>query len=141
MAAIANIVINDGEATPVAHTFEPAKTTADYAFWEDRDAGIYIGNKKLTVQLSRPSGNGNVGNRNLRVMIKIEVPRMETLSNSTVSGIMPAPTVAYRSVAEMNFTLPERSTLQERKNLRAFVAQLMGNGQIADVIDKLSIPY
>lgn len=141
MPAVANIVINDAEATPVAHTFEPAKTTADYAFWEDRDVGIYIGNKKLTLQLTRPSGNGNVGNRNLRLMVKLDIPRMEVLSNSTVSGIAPAPTVAYRSTAEIMFTLPERSTAQERKNLRSMLAQALGNSQIADAIDKLSVPY
>lgn len=142
MAAIGNIVVNDGEATPVAHTFEPAKTTADFAFWEDRDAGIYIGNKKVTVQLTRPQGNGNVGNRNLKLLIKLEIPRLEVTSNSTVTGIAPAPTVAYRLVGEMMFTIPERSTAQERKNLRTMMhLMLSGNAQIADAIDKLSVPY
>lgn len=141
MPAISNVAIQDGEATPVTHTFEPAKTTADYAFWEDRDAGIYIGNKKLTLVLSRPQGNGNIGNRNLKLTMKLEIPRMQTLSNSTVSGIMPAPTVAYRHVADVTFTFPERGTMQERVNLRVLLRSALSNVQITDAIDKLAIPY
>jgi hypothetical protein len=141
MPAISNIVISDGEATPVAHTFEPARTAADIAFYEDRDAGIYIGNKKITVQMDRPQGNGNVGNRNLKLRVKLEMPRLETLSNSTASGITPAPTVAYRLVAEILFTLPERSTAQERKNLRTLLRNLTGDPQVVDAVEKLAVAY
>lgn len=141
MPAIASIAVQDGEATPVTHTFEPAKTTADYALYEDRDAGIYIGNKKFTMTLDRPTGNGNVGNRNLKLRLKLEVPRLEVLSNSTVSGIAPAPTVAYRHVAELVMTLPERGSKQERINVRALFRNILGHAQVLGAIDDLSIAY
>lgn len=140
MPAIASITANDGETPAVSHTFEPAKTTADYAFWEDRDAGIYVGNKKLTLELIRPKGNGNVGNRNLQLKVRLELPRLEVLGNSS-SGITPPPTVAYRLAAEIVYTLPERSTQQERKNLRALTANLISSLQFTDAVEKLAIPY
>jgi hypothetical protein len=141
MPAVANVVILDGETTPVSHTFEPAKTTADYVLYEDRDAGIYIGNKKLVVTITRPQGNGNVGNRNVKVNVRLEVPRLENVSNSTVTGIAPAPTVAYRHMGDVTFTCPERGTKQERINLRALFRSALGHAQVMDAIDNLAVAY
>ncbi len=141
MAAIANVVINDGQATPVAHTFAPAKTSADYALLEDRAAGIYIGYNKLVLSLVRPTGEARQANRNLKLSIRIETPKMETVSNNTVSGIAPAPTVSYRPMAEIMVTLPERSNLQDRKDLQAFLKNVMSNSFVTDAFEKYELPY
>lgn len=141
MSAIANIVINDGQATPVAHTFAPAKTQADYALLEDRSAGIYIGYNKLTFSLERPNGQSKAANRNLRLSIKIDTPKLENVTNSTISGIAPAPTISYRPVAELTVTLPERCSLQDRKDLQAFVKNVMSNSFVTDAFEKYELPY
>lgn len=141
MAAIANIVINDGQATPVAHTFAPAKTQADYALFEDRSSGVYIGFNKLTISLKRPTGPSKVASRNLKLSIKIETPKLEAVSNSTVTGIAPAPTVSYRPVAELIVTLPERCSLQDRKDLQAFMKNVLSNPFVTDAFEKFELPY
>lgn len=141
MAAIANIVINDGLATPVAHTFAPAKTQADLALLEDRVSGIYIGYNKLTFSLQRPNGASNSANRNLKLSIKIETPKLETVSNNTYSGIAPAPTVSYRPVVEVFATIPERATLQDRKDLLAFAKNALANVFVTDAFEKYELPY
>lgn len=141
MAAIANIVINDGQATPVAHTFAPAKTQSDYALLEDRSAGVYIGYNKLTFSLKRPSGPSKVASRNLKLSIKIETPKLEVVSNNTVTGIAPAPTVSYRPVAELIVTLPERCSLQDRKDLQAFMKNVLSNPFVTDAFEKYELPY
>lgn len=140
MAQAANIVINDGQGTPVAHTFSPARTSADYALFEDRAQGIYIGFNKLTFSLTRPSG-GNVADRNIKLSIKLETPKLENVTNSTVSGVAPAPTISYRPVVEFRMTLPERCSLQDRKDLQAFVKSLMTNSFVTDAIEKYELPY
>jgi hypothetical protein len=141
LAAIANIVLNDAQGTPVAHTFAPAKTQSDFALLEDRSAGLYIGFNKLTFNLSRPKGATNTSNRNLRLEIKLETPKMETVSNNTVSGIAPAPTVSYRPVAELNMTFPDRCSLQDRKDLQKYVLQLLSNSFVTDAVEKYELPY
>lgn len=141
MAAIANIVINDGQGTPVAHTFAPAKAEADYALLEDRSAGIYIGFNKLVFNLSRPKGNAQAGTRNLKLSIKIETPKMEVVSNSTVSGIAPAPTVSYRPVCELITTFPERCSLQDRKDLQAFIKNVLANAFVTSAFESYELPY
>jgi hypothetical protein len=141
MAATANIVINDGLGTPVAHTFAPAKTTADFAVFEDRVGGIYIGFNKLTFALTRPTGPAKTAARNLKLSIKIETPKLESVSNSTYSGVAPAPTVSYRPVCELSFTFPERCALQDRKDLKAFVLNLLSNSFVTDAVEKFELPY
>lgn len=141
MPAIANIVINDGLGTPVAHTFAPAKTQADMALLEDRVSGLFIGYNKLTFELKRPQGASVTANRNLKLMVKIETPKMETVSNNTYAGVAPAPTVSYRPVAELTFTFPERCSLQDRKDLKAFVQNLMANSFMTSAIENYELPY
>lgn len=141
MAAIANMILNDGQISPVAHTFSPAKTEADYALLEDRAAGIYIGYNKLTFKLDRPKGAANAATRNLKLSLKIETPKMEVVSNSSVSGIAPAPTVSYRPVVELHCTFPERCSLQDRKDLQAYVKDALSNAFVTAAFEQYELPY
>lgn len=142
MSAIANIVLNDAQATPVAHTFAPAKTPVDGALWEDRSASQYIGYNKLSMFISRPTGAIKDGaNRNLKLHIKLETPKLENVTNSTVSGIAPAPTVSYRPVAELSVTLPERCSLQDRKDLQKYLQQLMANSFVTSLFENYEVAY
>lgn len=140
MSAIANIVINDGQGTPVAHTFAPGKTGSDFALLEDRAAGVYIGYNKLVFELSRPKGAANAATRNLKLSIRIETPKMETLGNNS-AGITPPPTVSYRPVVELHATFPERCSLQDRKDLQAFIKNALSNAFVTDAFEKYELPY
>lgn len=141
MSQIANIVINDAQATPVAHTFAPAKTQADYALLEDRTAGIYIGYNKLTFTLKRPTGDSRAASRNLELGLKIETPKLENVTNSTISGIAPAPTISYRPVVDVKVTFPERCSLQDRKDLQAYLKNVLANSFVTDAFEKYELPY
>lgn len=140
MPAVSTISLVDGKATPVTHAFDPSRTAADMAMYEDRSAAQYIGYNKLTLSLRRPTGQSRVANRNLGVYIKLEMPILETLGTSD-SGITPAPTVAYRPFFEATFTLPERSLLSERRDLRIMAAGLLNQLAVADLVEKLSVPF
>lgn len=140
MPAISSITINDGEATPVAHIFEPVRTSADSALFEDKSFSQYIGFWKMHVALRRPTGPSKVASRNLEATIRIETPILEALSTSD-SGLTPAPTVAYRPMVEIRYVLPERSTLQQRKNLRALIVNALGSATATDLVDYLRVPY
>lgn len=141
MANIANIVLNDAATTPVAHTFAPAIAEAGRAVLEDRVTGVYIGFNKLTLTVSRPKGPVQSATRNLVLGIKIETPKMETVSNATISGIAPAPTVSYRPWLEITATLPERSALQDRKDLQKFAKEVLANSFVTDMFEKYELPY
>ena len=140
MTAFANITINDGQATPVAHTFSPRKIGADgVAKWQDLSGGIAVGFPTLTAQIREPIRGSKVPT--YRVTIRLQVPTLETISNSTVSGILPAPTKAYDTGAELVFLLPERGTTAQRKDVVAYAKNILSQADIVAMLNDLSFVY
>lgn len=128
MANIANVVINDGQTTPVAHTFAPvtSRDETGVAIWTDRSSGIPVGFPVLSFKMRMPSK----GSRNYRVTAKVRVPTLDVTSPSTGTGIQPAPSVAYATEVNVEFILPERATLQNRKDALAYVKNFLANAAV-----------
>lgn len=141
MAAASNIVLADAQATPVNHTFIPLGPDANGVWWfEDQSAASPIGYNRISVELKRPL-NGKQGEdsskRVARVKVGVHTPKLETLSNSTVSGISPAPTVSYIPRCNVEFILPERMALQDRKDLRKYVQYVLADTNVVNAIENL----
>lgn len=126
MAAIAPVVLNDGQATPVAHTFAPDDMQDGVARWADRSGGIALGYPVISFSLRKP----NKQTRNYKLIAKVQVPTLEVTSPSTSTGIQPAPTKAYDCLATIEMVLPDRSTQQERKNLLAYLKNYLANATV-----------
>lgn len=138
MSALAPIVLADGQATPVNHTFAPVTIdSAGVAKLVDRASGISIGFPALTMSVRPPAKGG----RNHRVMAKIVVPTLEATSPSTASGIQPAPTKAYECIATVEFVLPDRCTVQERTNVLAYMKNLFANANLVNAVTNLETMY
>jgi hypothetical protein len=137
MAAIASVVINDGQATPVAHTFAPVNIVGDVAKWADRSGGIALGYPIITQSLRMPTS----GSRMYKLTQRIVVPTLEVTSPSTMTGIQPAPTLAYNLMCNVDWLLPERSTLQERKNLKAFLKNLLAHANTTTASEDFETVY
>lgn len=142
MPARANIVINDATSpTPVAHTFNPTEN-GEWSLFEDRVGGIPIGFGLITMRMKRPApaGNGTESKANARVYrieLNIAIPVLEVTSPSTGTGIQPAPTVAYILRCNMLYLLPERSSLQERKNLCAYAKNVLADANVLKVLQEV----
>jgi len=141
MPSASNIVLADAQATPVNRTFIPMGRDKNGVFWfEDQSPTSAIGYWKISVELKKPSpaaaGMSSNG-RSFRVAIGLHEPVLETVSNSTVSGIAPAPTIAYTPRVVTEFILPERAVLLDRKNLRKMVANLVADANIVAVVENL----
>lgn len=146
MPQAVNILLADAQATPVTHTFVPVGRDANGVFWyDDQSATNVIGYWRISVDVKRP-GNAAAGessnNRTFRVKVGLHEPALETVSNNTASGIAPAPTVAYTCRCITEFILPERSTSQNRKDLRKMIGTLLnGNVVLQSVIEDLQYLY
>lgn len=141
MPARANIVVNDGKATPVAHTFNPAED-GELDIFEDKAGGIAIGFPLITVRFRRPAGpqSGQASDakgRVYRIQLNSSWPVLEVTSPSTGTGIQPAPTIAYTLRCNQEWVLPERSTQADRKDLRAIVYNTLNNADIKKVLEDL----
>lgn len=142
MPQLGNIVINDGQATPVAHTFAPTSISGGdnvtSAALADRSVAQAIGWPKLRYKITFPDPNGRVSDEKRLIKVErwISVPTLEVLSGAD-SGYTPAPTVAYRHESYTRFTMPERGTSQERKNLRMYTANASLSSAEVAVVEQL----
>lgn len=126
MTAIAALMLADGLATPVNHTFSPVDINEGVAKWADRSGGIALGYPVVTFSTRQPTK----GSRAYKLTAKVVTPVLEVTSPSTSSGIQPAPTLAYNLVGTFEMVLPERSTLAQRKDLLAYFKNFLANATV-----------
>lgn len=134
MSAQANIVINDGATTPVAHTFNPkgAKTQPDkkdLAIWRDQSPTNAVG--YLSISETHTPVNGN-GMEKFRYVI--DVPTLE--SPASGGSFAPPPTRAYGTIAVVEVWAHERASDQELKNIAAYVKNFTATTYFNDAIVK-----
>lgn len=141
MAAAANIVLADALATPVNHTFVPLGPDTNGVWWyEDQSAASPIGYNRISISIVRPM-NGKQGEssdqRVARVKVGVHTPKLENVTNSTISGVAPAPTLSYIPRCNIEFILPERAATQDRKDLRKYAQFLMADTAIINAVESL----
>jgi hypothetical protein len=139
MASQANLTINDGQATPVAHTFYTNgagwsdSLKGILASWVDRSATAAVGYWRTSLSFKEPAK----GEKNYRVVCKTEVPVLENVTNSTVSGVAPAPMVSYNPITMTTFSIPERSSVAARKDQLAIHRNFLANAVITSAVQDL----
>lgn len=141
MATATSIVLADANTTPVNHTFIPLGKDNDDTFWfEDQSQASPVGFWKIAVKTKRPppaTPGQNTANRVYKVQVSLYEPLLENVTNSTVSGVAPAPTISYTLRSSTEFILPERSALIDRKNLRKMHALLLADANVLAVVETL----
>lgn len=145
MPSAANIVIADAQGTPVNHTFLPIGLDKDGTFWyQDQSQATAVGYWQISVRVKRPiaaqagvSSDGRV----YRVQIGLHEPVLANITNSTVSGVAPAPQVAYIPRGLVEYLLPERTALIDRQNMSKMLPLLLQNAQIKSVVENLEFLY
>lgn len=129
MAAQAALVLNDGQATPVARTFSARGADMKLAKWTDVSGGIGIGMGEVTLSNSQQSGS----NSSYKVEGRITIPTMEVVSGSD-GGYTPVPKVAFNSFAKVEIVMPNRASLQERKNILAYVKNFVAHAVFTSTV-------
>lgn len=136
MAAVANIVLADGQAAPVNHTFNPIDVTADLVTYADKVLGVVAGYPKISIGKRLPTST----NGNQKTTGKVTLPVLETAATAA-SGFTPGPTVAYSLLADMAIVIPERATLAERKDLYAYAKNFLANAVFSTAVIDTDFPY
>jgi hypothetical protein len=129
MADFVTFTLDDAEATPVTHTFDPASHQDGIAIWEDRVDGIPVGYPTISMSMKRPTRARN----SYKVMAKIALPTLEQASSGGV--FVPPPTKAYDNLAVVEFIMPARSTTQERKNLLKYLVGALALDQLKFMVE------
>lgn len=123
------IVINDGQATPVAKTFAVAKVSPESSSFEERTSGVAAGYKVLSIRTSRASAKRPTH----RVDIDLDFPVL-----STVNGVS---SLAYTGRVRSYFVIPDQMTAAERADIQAFFANALDNAIVKATVKDLDPPY
>jgi len=148
MAAFANLSINDGQTTPVAHPFTtgPNLMLPDGTMrfsWLDFsvNGGVGIGANRVDMDVrmptwgarNRPSKAGD-SSQQLAVQYRFVLPTLETLSNNTSSGINPQPTHAFDTTVWVKVVRNGRAGQQPVKDALAFARNFSLQSVLTDAL-------
>jgi hypothetical protein len=132
MAAIAALTLTDAATTPVNHTFSPQPDImSNLSRWVDRSGGIALGYPLATLSMRMPTKASRI----YKVVAKLVTPVLEVTSPTTTTGIQPGPTLSFNLIASAEFVLPERSTLQQRKDLNAMFKDYLGDAVLTAAVE------
>lgn len=134
MSQIATVTIDDGQATPVTHTFEPVQS-APVAVWRENDVTLPIaGQGSLTLGLARQ--------RDLfKLRLELELPVMEEAVDANSSGYTAAPRVAHIVRADVRMFAHVRSLPDQRNDLMELLANALQETQVRNAFKDLLKPY
>lgn len=145
MPIASNIVLADAQGTPVNHTFIPMGKDPNGVYWfEDQSASSPIGYWKLSIEVKKPlpgaPGAKSGSDRVVRVNYALHEPALETLGTSD-NGLTPPPTISYITRCTGTYIIPERSTLQNRKDIRKMISGLNDSAIMVSVVEQLQAIY
>jgi hypothetical protein len=129
MPALKSIIVNDGQATPAAHTFGVVSQQGSRTDWVERSAGTPAGFYTLNHEVRKPSSPS--GAHQVRIGIGIPV-------TATVDGALK---VVRTSSAQVVFNLSNESTLQERKDLLAYITNLLSDADVKTTVQNVEPFY
>jgi hypothetical protein len=128
---ITTIVVPDAAATPINHTFNPNKIDGDTARWNEKSATHASGYWSLGISLRDPAGSN--GSRVYRSQLSFAMPVLVT---EVINGVS-VPKVAYTLRSNVEFILPQDSTLQNRKDLRKLLVGIIDSALFKSVVEDL----
>lgn len=137
MPAFTALTINDGQTTPVVHTFAQKTLIGTEATFVDRSGGITVGYPTVVVNSMPPTKTSRLS----KVRMKVVLPVLEVVNASTYNGITPAPTKAYDLTFDAMFFLPERCTLAQRKDILAYAKNGLSNALLTSLVETQETIY
>ncbi|UUW21381.1 MAG: hypothetical protein [Sanya fiers-like virus 41] len=130
----ANIVINDGAGTPVAHTYVPKGSRVvdnrQISAWRDQSQANYEAQWSITESLTPFNSNGMA-----KLTYTIDVPTMETPGGT--GPFVPPPTRAFGTIAKCEFWIHKRSVVLDRNHALQLMKNLLANANVTTAVTTL----
>lgn len=131
---INSITIADGTSpTPVSHIFNPiANNPARYQ--RNGVAGQpVIAFEDITIKVQRAKTPNGAN----RVDLELQLPVLEVASGGTSSGLVAPPSIAHVLTARVQLFCHQRSTKEQRVDLRTLLKNLLADVQFTTAVDNL----
>lgn len=137
MSQIASISVNDGQATPVAHVYNPIASVPP-TYRRNGIAGqAAIAQERLLLQTILAKTTDGVN----KVQMELAIPVSEVPAGGSSSGYTAPPAIAHTMRVKVEFFFHQRSITDGRKDLRVLLSNLLQNSQVVAAIDSLEQPY
>lgn len=130
MPQLTPVVLKDGQATPANHTFAPRDIVGGVATLTE-STGVPVGDSLVSVALTRTAQ----GRR--KVTMKLSRP---VVQNQVINGVA-KPAVVRAGYADITMSFDATSDVQERKDILALTASLLGNDLVKSVVSDLQGIY
>lgn len=132
MANRANIVINDGQATPVAHTYVPVgkPVGSDYEYFVERTSGVPNAQAEVRLRLRTPTPGSSSP---YKVDAVILVPETAVVNGETV--------VLSQNRVDITFTMSPKSSTADRADVLAFAKNILANTIVTSLVKDLESIY
>lgn len=133
MAAIANLVLADGQSTPANHTFVPQNPQFGDkpAVWFERDATNPLGYRRVTLSVIFKQNGIS------KVRVQISDPILAELESGCCIDAN-TPVVSYTDIFDATFSLPSKSTIATRKDILAFAKNMLAHSVMTDSVVSLT---
>jgi len=128
--------INDGQATPVAHNFDPLDHGNGSWMWREAGTASVLGAAQITLTKLKVKGNASIE----RWRIKSYLPAMETVTGQNYDGYTAAPRLAYTLQSVHDFIMPARASIAQRNDLLNYARNLLSNAVIVASIKEGTTP-
>jgi hypothetical protein len=129
MPAITALTINDGQGTPVSHTFSPVTTNGSLAKWADRSPSIPSGFRTISFEVLPPSGPRTTNKLQAGFMLP------------TVATVDTVDQVVRYSSGQVTLNIHPDATLQERKDFLAYLVNFFGEADVISAVENLEPFY
>lgn len=131
MPAIADLVINDGLAVPVARTFVPLSASSNQSVHVYRREAIAAGDPTILTSFSPPNGS----RRTYRVNLRVNLPTVVLDSNTSVSSVL------HTARFNADVVIPEAMTQADRDDFAAFIKNALADSVIEGIVADLDPIY
>jgi hypothetical protein len=131
-----SLTLTDAAGTPVNRTFTAVSSNPDLTIWKDlaTNGGYPVGAGIASVSV-KENANGTT-----RVTAKLVLPTLESVSGDDSNGFVPPPTKAFDCIGSVEMVFPNRSSLQNRKDLKAMLLDLFGDAVITSAVESFVHP-
>lgn len=131
---IASITILDGK-TPTAesHVFQPIMNSPAFYQRNGVSGQPVLAFESVKINVTR----GKTPNSANRVDVDLSIPVMEVPAGGNTSGYQAPPSVAHVLNARVQFFVHQRSTKEQRVDLRTLLKNLLMDSQLTQAVDNL----
>lgn len=130
MSAIASLTLADGLTSPANHTFTPVRPqqNTDFAEWRELNADNVPASRRV---LLRVKAGANASTVTMRIMDPVATVVDSNCCNDE------RPMISYTTLAVLEFSLPNKGTLANRKDILAYAKNLLASAPVVSAVQNL----